>query len=179
MDLRKHERRYHHTDATRKDSPNPAFDPCIAVWWFARPKHRRQRGGEQIVQWRFCYVVDGIEKLQTGEGLYFDSEYEAVTFAQKKVMDLWLASLPKLPKDFGDGWMSNNAADLCKIAVMFGGFDREELVRRIVKRIGERRLKGEKVNVTTVEAVMSEMYDEEHTDECDCETCTTRRQRKD
>ena len=36
----------------------------------------------------------------------------------------------KLPYDkhFGEGWMSKNAADLCKIVFVFGGVDKIEMI---------------------------------------------------
>lgn len=36
-----------------------------------------------------------------------------------------------LAADFGDGWMTKNASDLCKIMVAFGNADAQDLVKTI------------------------------------------------
>jgi hypothetical protein len=68
----------------------------------------------------------------------------------------------RLPDDFGEGWMSNNARDLCKIATVWGGFERAELVRRIVLRPRDHE---RRVNTHTVEAVLRDMLDEQRAEE--------------
>lgn len=61
-----------------------------------------------------------------------------------------------LPRDFGEGWMTNNARDLCKIAVALGGFDARELALRIAKAPS----RGDRVNAATVENVLDAMHRE-------------------
>lgn len=45
---------------------------------------------------------------------------------------------PRLPREFGQGWMSANARDLCRIVVAFGGVDPVTLLREL--RPGSRLL---------------------------------------
>jgi len=44
-----------------------------------------------------------------------------------------LESMTIPPKTFGDGWLTKNAQDLCKIAIAFGGFEADEVVLAIHK----------------------------------------------
>ena len=60
------------------------------------------------------------------------------------------------PSKAGDV-LSNNAADLITIATRFGGFNKTELMARVLTR------SNRKVNTTTVENVLQEMYDESRT----------------
>jgi len=50
-----------------------------------------------------------------------------------------------LPRDFGEGWMSKPARDMFRIA-LFAGFDRKELVTRLIKlrvsKVQERHVLG-------------------------------------
>jgi len=50
--------------------------------------------------------------------------------------------------------LSKPAADLIKIATIFGGFDRVDLLSRVLTRTDR------KANITTVENVLQEMYEE-------------------
>ena len=43
---------------------------------------------------------------------------------------------------FGDGWLTKSAQDLCKIAIVFGGFDAGELVLAIAKIQGKRSVRA-------------------------------------
>lgn len=61
-----------------------------------------------------------------------------------------------LPHDFGDGWMTNNARDLCKIAVTLGGFEADELALRLAKAPS----RGDRINMATVENVLDAMHRE-------------------
>ena len=58
-----------------------------------------------------------------------------------------------LPAGFGDGWMSANARDEIRIAVLLAGFDRDELLRRVALAANGDR----SVNCATVERVLDEM----------------------
>lgn len=59
------------------------------------------------------------------------------------------------PLTFGDGWLTKSAADLCKIAITFGGFAADELVLEIHKIH-----KGDGLaNVTTVTNALQNLYD--------------------
>ncbi len=60
-------------------------------------------------------------------------------------------------KTLGDGWASKNASDMMKIAVVFGGFDPIELIKRINKR---QRGRDAKVNERTVCSVLDEMRED-------------------
>lgn len=62
-----------------------------------------------------------------------------------------------LPPGFGDGWLSANAADLIRIAVTFGGFPKQETVRRVALAGDPTR----KTNAATVCRVLQELYDEQ------------------
>ena len=59
-----------------------------------------------------------------------------------------------LPRDFGDGWMSQAAKDMLRIAI-FAGFNTQQLVQQLVMRSA--RNPHRKVNVRTVEAVLDEL----------------------
>lgn len=59
-------------------------------------------------------------------------------------------------KNFGDGWLTNSAADLCKIAIAFGGFSADELVLAITKLQGKRDAKA---NVATVEKALQMIFE--------------------
>jgi hypothetical protein len=65
-----------------------------------------------------------------------------------------------LPRRFGDGWLSRNARDLMQISILLGGFDQDELVRRVVAAGSPDRT----TNTATVDRVLGEMYDEAHAD---------------
>jgi hypothetical protein len=59
------------------------------------------------------------------------------------------------PATFGDGWLTKSAADLCKIAITFGGFAADELVLEIHKTH-----KGDGLaNITTVTNALQNLYD--------------------
>ena len=60
-----------------------------------------------------------------------------------------------LPHEWGDGWMTQNARDLCKLMVAFGGYEREELTLTIFKLHGR---KTTMVNSATVERALSIIY---------------------
>jgi hypothetical protein len=55
---------------------------------------------------------------------------------------------------FGDGWLTKSAQDLCKIAIVFGGFDAGEIVLAITKIQGKRDAKA---NTATVEKALLEL----------------------
>jgi hypothetical protein len=57
-----------------------------------------------------------------------------------------------LPAGFGDGWLSKNARDTMRIAIMFGGFDRDELIRRVAMAGSDRT-----TNAGTVGRILDEM----------------------
>lgn len=59
--------------------------------------------------------------------------------------------------NFGDGWLSGNAADLCKVAIAFGGFEPGEIVLAITKI---QRDKGAKANTATVERALQMIFEE-------------------
>lgn len=65
--------------------------------------------------------------------------------------DLMMAALKSraddLSPDFGEGWMSNAARDMTRIAICLAGFDQQQLIVEIIRRKGDR--KG-RVNQTTV-----------------------------
>jgi hypothetical protein len=59
------------------------------------------------------------------------------------------------PNDFGDGWLTKPAQDLCKIAICFGGFAADELVLAI-----HRIHRGDGLaNITTVTNALQDLYD--------------------
>lgn len=62
----------------------------------------------------------------------------------------------KVNKDFGKSWMSNNARDLFKIAIYFGGFDAKVLALRLAQAPS----RGETINTATVERILNEMFHE-------------------
>lgn len=62
-----------------------------------------------------------------------------------------------LPADFGKGWLTNNAADLFRIAVAFGGFDAKELTMRLYRI---RPDNGRLINMATVERALGEIRKE-------------------
>ena len=66
-------------------------------------------------------------------------------------------------KNFGEGWLTNNAADLAKIAITFGGFDAGELVLMITKI--QKNKSALKANVTTVEKALQMIYEQHETAE--------------
>lgn len=61
-----------------------------------------------------------------------------------------------LPQGFGNGWLTRNAHDLMQIAILFGGFDRDELIRRVVASGDPERM----TNAGTVEGILGKMFDE-------------------
>jgi hypothetical protein len=61
----------------------------------------------------------------------------------------------QLPERFGDGWLSKNAQDMVRVALI-AGFDAKELIRRIALRPRPGRV-GATTNAATVEHVMAEM----------------------
>jgi len=67
-----------------------------------------------------------------------------------------LESMPVPPKSFGDGWLTNNAADLCRVAIAFGGFEPGEIVLAVTKL---QRDKAAKANCATVEKVLQLLLD--------------------
>lgn len=60
------------------------------------------------------------------------------------------------PKDFGDGWMSKPAQDLCKIAIAFGGFEPGEIALAVTKL---QKGATAKATITTVENALQAIYD--------------------
>jgi hypothetical protein len=62
-----------------------------------------------------------------------------------------MTTLRTLPKDFGKGWMSSNAADLCRIVTAFTDVSPDALVR-MIHRIHPGTCQ---VNVATVERALS------------------------
>ncbi len=66
-----------------------------------------------------------------------------------------LAKGGELPKGFGDGWLSKNAADLVRIGLI-AGFDRTELVRRLCFACDPSRI----TNAATVGRILDEMAGE-------------------
>ncbi len=66
------------------------------------------------------------------------------------------------PKDFGDGWMTKSAQDLCKIAIAFGGFEADEIVLAVTKVQGKRDAKA---NTATVEKALQMIYEAHETPE--------------
>ena len=67
-----------------------------------------------------------------------------------------LESMTIPPKNFGEGWMSNNAADLCKVAIAFGGFEPDEIVLAVHKL---QRDKSTKANTATVERALQSIFE--------------------
>lgn len=61
-----------------------------------------------------------------------------------------------LRRDFGEGWMTNGARDLAKIAVGLGGFNAKDLARRLAMT----KTRGSKINSATVGRVLDEMMQE-------------------
>ena len=61
-----------------------------------------------------------------------------------------------IPDDFGQGWMTDSARDLAKIAVALGGFDARELALRLARAPS----RGGSINAATVEKVLDAMYRE-------------------
>jgi hypothetical protein len=59
------------------------------------------------------------------------------------------------PATFGDGWLTKSAADLCKIAITFGGFSADELVLAI----HEIHRGDGLANSTTVTNALQNLYD--------------------
>jgi len=74
-----------------------------------------------------------------------------------------LQSMTIPPQTFGDGWLTKNAADLCKIAIAFGGFDGAEIVWAITKIQG--RTNAAKANMATVEKALQLISDLHQTPE--------------
>jgi hypothetical protein len=64
--------------------------------------------------------------------------------------------------NFGEGWLTNAAADLCKIAIAFGGFDPAEIVVTIHKL---QKDKSAKANVTTASKALQLIYEAHETPE--------------
>lgn len=62
------------------------------------------------------------------------------------------------PFPYGEGWMTSNARDLCRIMCALGGCDAAELLDRIVKHAGA---SDHTVNTATVEHVLSDWCEEE------------------
>lgn len=79
---------------------------------------------------------------------------------QEKLKPLKSMTIP--PKDFGDGWLSKPAQDMCKIAIAFGGFDATEVVWAITKVQGKREAKA---NLATVEKALQMIYETYETPE--------------
>jgi hypothetical protein len=63
---------------------------------------------------------------------------------------------------FGEGWLTKSAQDLCKIAIVFGGFDAGELVLAITKVQGNRDAKA---SIPTVEKALQMVYEAHETPE--------------
>jgi hypothetical protein len=61
-----------------------------------------------------------------------------------------------VPANFGDGWLTKSAQDLCKIVIMFGGFDAAALVLAIHEIHKGTGL----ANVTTVTNALQNLYDD-------------------
>ena len=68
-----------------------------------------------------------------------------------------LESMTVPPKNFGEGWLSNNAADLCKVAIAFGGFTPAEIVLTVHKL---QRDKSAKANTATVERALQMIFEQ-------------------
>jgi len=66
------------------------------------------------------------------------------------------------PKNFGDGWLTKSAQDLCKIAIVFGGFDAAEVVLAIAKVQDKRSVRA---SVPTVEKALQIVYEAHQTPE--------------
>jgi hypothetical protein len=71
-----------------------------------------------------------------------------------------LESMTIPPKTFGDGWLTANAADLCKIAIAFGGFEPGEIVLAVTRIQGKRDAKA---NTATVEKALQMIYEAHET----------------
>ena len=71
------------------------------------------------------------------------------------------------PKTFGDGWMTNAAQDMCKIAIAFGGFDPAEVILAVTKLQGATDAKA---NLATVEKALQMIYELYETPEQKAET---------
>jgi predicted lipid-binding transport protein (Tim44 family) len=71
-------------------------------------------------------------------------------------------SLAPAPKSFGDGWMTVQAQDMCKIAIAYAGFDPAEIVRTVAKLQGKRDAKA---NLATVEKALQIIYEAHETPE--------------
>jgi hypothetical protein len=67
-----------------------------------------------------------------------------------------LESITIPPLTFGDGWMSGNASDLCKVAIAFGGFEPAEIVLAVHKL---QRDKSAKANTATVEKALQMVFE--------------------
>lgn len=75
------------------------------------------------------------------------------------------------PKNFGDGWLTRNAAELCKIAIAFGGFEPSEIVLTVTKIQGKRDAKA---NTATVEKALQIIYEAHETPEAKAARQATR-----
>jgi hypothetical protein len=73
-----------------------------------------------------------------------------------------LDGMPIPPKTFGEGWLTKNAADLCKIAIAFGGFEAGEIVLAVTKIQGKRKALA---NTATVEKALQMIYEAHETPE--------------
>ena len=62
-----------------------------------------------------------------------------------------------LSPDFGDGWMSQNARDMLRIAI-FAGFDPKVMIRQLILRSAKRPKSS--LNERSVLAVMGELTNE-------------------
>src|SRR5271166_2638804 len=67
-----------------------------------------------------------------------------------------LDSITIPPLTFGEGWMSGNAADLCKVAIAFGGFEPAEIVLAVHRL---QRDKSAKANSATVEKALQMIFE--------------------
>ena len=89
----------------------------------------------------------------------------APTFELVKDMDKPepLDELTIPPKDFGDGWLTDSAQDLCKIAIAFGGFSPWEIILAVHKI--QRHGRNMKANVVTVGKALQMVYEAHETPE--------------
>jgi len=73
-----------------------------------------------------------------------------------------LESMAIPPKDFGDGWLTKSAQDLCKVAIAFGGFEPGEIALAVTQLQGKRNALA---NTATVERALQMVYEYHETPE--------------
>jgi hypothetical protein len=66
------------------------------------------------------------------------------------------------PANFGDGWLTESAQDLCRIVIALGGFQPDEIVLAVTKVQGKREAKA---NVATVLKALQMVYEAHETPE--------------